>query len=140
MMKYTKGLFPVVAAGILALSVTAKADPNTTTTSPVDPGHPRVTEVQKRQANQQERIGKGIEKGSLTPGEATKLEKRENNIEKAKQRDMAAHNGHLTKAEQHNLNKRENHVSKDIYKKKHNAKTTGTPQATGTPAPAASGK
>jgi hypothetical protein len=133
MMKNTKGLILIVAAGCLAFSVAAKADPSTTNPSPVDPGHPRVTEVQKRQANQQERIGKGIEKGSLTPGEATRLEKKENGIEKTKEADMAAHNGHLTKAEQRNLNHRENHVSKQIYHAKHNAKTTGTPA----PAPAA---
>src|SRR5262249_6260404 len=81
MMKHKLSLFLAVAAGSLAFSVAAYADD---TNSPVDPGHPRVTEVQKRQANQQDRIAKGLEKGSLTPGEATRLEKRENRIEKQK--------------------------------------------------------
>jgi len=130
-MKHKLSLFLVVAAGSLALSFAARADDSTN--SPVDPGHPRVTEVQKRQANQQDRIGKGIEKGSLTPQEAQHLEKREANIEKTKEADMAAHNGHLTKAEQRQLNRRENKTSRAIYHKKHNAKTTGTQAQAATP-------
>jgi hypothetical protein len=128
MMKTKKSLFLVVAAGSLALSVAAHADEN----SPVDPGHPRVTEVQKRQENQQDRIGKGIENGKLTPKEAANLEKRENNIEKRKEADMAAHNGHLTKAETRQLNRQENHVSKKIYNKKHNARTQTNPTGAAT--------
>ncbi len=34
-------------------------------------------EVNDRQRNQQERIGKGVENGSLTPGETAHLEKQE---------------------------------------------------------------
>jgi hypothetical protein len=131
MMKHKLSLFLVVAAGSLAFSVAAHADD---TTSPVDPGHPRVTEVQKRQANQQDRIGKGIENGSLTPKEAEHLEKNEARIESHKEADMAAHGGHLTKAEQHRLNRQENRASHRIYHAKHNGKTTGTPSA---PAPSA---
>ena len=136
MMKHKLSLFLVVAAGSLAFSVAAHADDNN---GPVDPGHPRVTEVQKRQANQQDRIAKGLEKGSLTPGEATRLEKRENRIEKQKEADMAAHNGHLTKPEQRKLNREENRASRHIYKAKHNAKTGVAPAAT-TPAPTAAPK
>ena len=120
MMKHKHGLFLIVAAGSLALSVAAHAD---TTTSPVDPGHPRVTEVQERQAKQQDRIAKGIASGSLTPAEAQHLEKKEAGIEKRKEADMAAHGGHLTKPEQHRLNRQENRASHAIYRKKHNART-----------------
>jgi hypothetical protein len=132
MNKTTKSLFLVVAAGSLALSVAAHADEN----SPVDPGHPRVTEVQKRQENQQDRIGKGVENGSLTPGEAARLERQEGRIEKHKAADMAAHDGHLTKPEQRRLNRQENRESKRIYHAKHNAKTVGTPGTTPPAAPA----
>jgi hypothetical protein len=128
MMKHKLSLFLVAAAGTLAFSVAAYAD-DSTATSPVDPGHPRVTEVQKRQANQQDRIAKGIQNGSLTPGEASRLEKKEAGIEKQKQADMAAHNGHLTKAEQRKLNREENHASNRIYKAKHNAKKGVAPAA-----------
>ena len=134
MMKHKLSLFLVVAAGSLAFSVAAYADD---TNSPVDPGHPRVTEVQKRQANQQDRIGKGIENGSLTPKEAQRLEKNEARIESHKEADMAAHGGHLTKPEQHRLNRQENKASHRIYHAKHNGKTTGTPSAAPSPAPAA---
>jgi hypothetical protein len=129
MMKHKLSLFLVVAAGSLAFSVAAYAD-DTASTSPVDPGHPRVTEVQKRQANQQDRIAKGIEKGSLTPGEAARLEKNEAGIEKRKEADMAAHDGHLTKPEQRRLNRQENRASRRIYRAKHNPKTAGAPAAT----------
>ena len=129
MMKTKMGLLLIVAAGSLALSVAAYADD----TSPVDPGHPRVTEVQERQQNQQNRIANGIKSGQLTPKEATNLEKRETHIQNQKAADMAAHNGHLTKGEQRQLNREENKTSKKIYNKKHNARTTGTP-------PAAAGK
>jgi len=123
MKKTIKSLFLVVAAGSLALAVAAHADEN----SPVDPGHPRVTEVQERQQNQQDRIANGIKNGSLTPKEATNLEKREGRIEKQKQADMAAHNGHLTKGEQRQLNREQNKASHKIYAKKHNAKTASNP-------------
>ncbi len=86
----------------------------------VDPGHPRVNEVNKREANQQKRIANGINNGSLSPKETANLERREASVQKQEQADMAKHNGHLTKAEQRHLNHRENRISKSIYKDKHN--------------------
>jgi len=126
MMKTKKSLFLVVAAGSLALAVAAHADENT---SPVDPGHPRVTEVQKRQEKQQDRIANGVKSGALTPGEAARVERQQARIDKHKAADMAAHGGHLTKPEQRRLNRQENRASKHIYRAKHNAKTAGTPPA-----------
>ena len=86
----------------------------------VDPGHPRVNQVNGRETNQQKRIANGIKNGYLSPKEASHLENREANLQKTEQKDMAAHNGHLTKAEQKNLNQRENHISRTIHKDKHN--------------------
>lgn len=126
MMKTKMSLFLVVAAGSLALAVAAHADDNT---SPVDPGHPRVTEVQKRQENQQDRIANGVKSGALTPGEAARVERQQTRIDNRKTADMAAHGGHLTKPEQRRLNRQENRASKHIYRAKHNAKTAGTPPA-----------
>ena len=88
----------------------------------VDPGHPRVNQVNRRQTRQQNRIGNGIKNGSLNPNEASRLEKREAGIQRQEKRDMAKHNGHLTKAEQKQLNHRENRVSRSIYRDKHNGK------------------
>ncbi|MFI5315259.1 MAG: hypothetical protein ACHQ6T_06140 [Myxococcota bacterium] len=134
-MKTRKSLFLILAAGTLALSATAYADDSTT--SPVDPGHPRVTEVQKRQQNQERRIENGEKNGSVTPAEAKRLDRRQGKIEKQKEADMAAHNGHLTKPEQRQLNREENHASHQIHRLKHNDKTTTPPAA---PAPATAPK
>ncbi len=86
----------------------------------VDPGHPRVNEVNGREEVQQQRIANGVKNGSLSPSETANLEKREASVQKQEQNDMAKHNGHLTKAEQNRLNRRQNHISKSIYKDKHN--------------------
>src|ERR1035438_9007531 len=60
-----------------------------------------------------------VKNGTLTPGQTSRIEKREQNIQNTQKKDMAAHNGHLTKAEQNHLNQRQNNVSKTIYKDKH---------------------
>jgi hypothetical protein len=86
----------------------------------VDPGHPRVNQVNRREERQQDRIANGIKDGQLTPGEASRLEKGESRIQNQEKRDMKAHNGHLTKAEQNKLNREENHESRHIYHAKHN--------------------
>jgi hypothetical protein len=119
----TKSLLVLAAGGLMFVgsasaqtqnSKTAGAGPGT-----VDPDHPRVNQVNRRETNQQKRIANGVKNGKLTPGQTAHLEKREQHIQKQQKRDMAAHNGHLTKAEQVRLNKEQNHVSKSIYKDKH---------------------
>ena len=85
----------------------------------VDPGHPRVNEVNQREENQQQRIANGIKNDKLTPGQAAKLEKGEARLEKNEKKDMAADNGHLTKKDQRQLNHEANNMSKKIYKDKH---------------------
>jgi len=86
----------------------------------VDPGHPRVNQVNQRQANQQKRIANGVKNGSLSPKETAHIERREASVQRREKRDMAAHNGHLTKAEQKGINRQQNRISKTIYKDKHN--------------------
>ncbi|HKW74028.1 MAG TPA: hypothetical protein VJN64_00760 [Terriglobales bacterium] len=82
-------------------------------------------EVNKRDRNQQKRIGEGLENGSLTAGEATKLEKKESKLN-AEQHDMREDNGgRLTASEKVKVNRQQNRVSKQIYKKKHNARKRG---------------
>lgn len=85
----------------------------------VDPGHPRVNEVNNREQNQQDRIANGEKNGTLTPGQASRLENREQKIDNQEKADMAAHNGHLTKNEQRQLNREQNRTSRQIYKDKH---------------------
>jgi len=111
----------VLAMGGLMLTGSAVAQTTTSGAGPgvVDPGHPRVNEVNQREENQQQRIANGIKNGSLSSQQAANLEKREASVQKQEQADMAKHNGHLTKAEQRQLNQRENRISKSIYRDKH---------------------
>jgi len=85
----------------------------------VDPGHPRVNQVNRRETRQQNRIANGVKSGSLSPKQTANLEKREASVQNREQKDMAAHNGHLTKAEQKGINRQQNRISKSIYKDKH---------------------
>jgi len=123
MNKITNSLL-VVAVGGLMVTGSAIAQTATSGAGPgvVDPGHPRVNEVNQREENQQKRIANGIHNGSLNPKETANLEKREAGLQKQEQADMAKHNGHLTKAEQRRLNRRENRISRSIYRDKHNNK------------------
>jgi hypothetical protein len=122
--KISKSLL-ILAIGGLVFTGSAIAQTTTSTASgaglgAVDPGHPRVNQVNGRETNQQNRIANGVKNGSLSPKEASHLENREARLQNTEKKDMAEHNGHLTKAEQTRLNQRQNHISKSIYKDKHN--------------------
>jgi CRISPR/Cas system-associated endoribonuclease Cas2 len=95
-------------------SNTSGAGPNT-----VDPGHPRVNQVNRRETRQQNRIANGVKNGKLTPGQTARLERGEQRLQNNEKRDMAKDNGHLTKKDQRQLNREANHMSKRIYKDKH---------------------
>ncbi|MGC1438528.1 MAG: hypothetical protein WA847_21725 [Terriglobales bacterium] len=106
------------------LMFTGSAIAQTTTTSGagpgvVDPGHPRVNQVNGRETTQQNRIANGVRNGSLSPKQTSNLENREASVQNREKKDMAAHNGHLTKAEQNGINRQQNRISKSIYKDKH---------------------
>jgi hypothetical protein len=120
-----KTLNSLLILAIVGLMFTGSTFAQTTTTTTsgagagvVDPGHPRVNQVNGREANQQNRIANGVKNGSLTPKQTANLEKREANVQNREQKDMAAHNGHLTKAEQNGINRQQNRISKTIYKDK----------------------
>jgi hypothetical protein len=121
----TKSLLVLAVGGLMSLgAASAQTQDNTSGAGPgvVDPGHPRVNEVNKRSQNQQDRIANGEKNGTMTPGQAAHVEKQEQHIQNQEKADMAAHNGHLTKREQKQLNKEQNHTSKEIYKDKHSGK------------------
>jgi hypothetical protein len=118
--KLTSSLLALAVAGLMLGSASAQ----TSTTSGagpgvVDPGHPRVNEVNKREANQQGRIANGVSSGKLSAQQTANLEKREASVQNREQKDMAKHDGHLTKAEQRGINRQQNRISKSIYKDKH---------------------
>jgi len=85
------------------------------------------SEVGQRQENQQDRIAQGVKSGQLTAGETAKLENQQKGINQQVKADRAANGGKLTTGEKQQVNKEQNAASKNIYNKKHNAKTQ--PQA-----------
>ena len=85
----------------------------------VDPGHPRVNEVNQREENQQQRIASGVANGQLNSRQTANLERRETAVQNREQRDMAKHDGHLTRAEQRGINRQQNRISRSIAKDKH---------------------
>ena len=119
---FTKSLLTLAVGGLMiAGSAAAQTSTNTSGAGPgvVDPGHPRVNQVNRREGRQQQRIGNGIKSGKLKAQQASHLEKREANVQNREKKDMAQHNGHLTKAEQKGINRQQNRISKSIYKDKH---------------------
>ncbi len=80
-------------------------------------------EVGQRRENQQDRIAQGIKSGQLTAGETAKLENQQKGINQQVAADRAANGGKLTSGEKQQINKEQNGASKNIYNKKHNAKT-----------------
>ena len=113
----------ILAVGGLMLAGSAAAQSTTSNTSGagpgvVDPHHPRVNQVNRREANQQKRIANGVKNGTLTSKQAAHLEKRETAVQNREQADMAKHNGHLTKAEQAGINRQQNRISRSIARDK----------------------
>ncbi|HKV94381.1 MAG TPA: hypothetical protein VJW20_17675 [Candidatus Angelobacter sp.] len=79
--------------------------------------------IQDRKDNQQKRIGEGLENGSLTAGEAGKLENKEKNLN-GEERDMREDNGgKLSAADKAKLTRQQNRLSNNIYNQKHDAQT-----------------
>ena len=127
MTKTTKSLLVLAVGGLLFAGSAAAQTAASNTSSgagpgAVDPGHPRVNQVNRRQGKQQQRIANGIQNGSLNPKEAAHLVKREASVQKREQADMAKHNGHLTKAEQKGINRQQHRISRSIARDKHNDK------------------
>jgi hypothetical protein len=79
--------------------------------------------VGQRRENQQDRIAQGIKSGELTAGEAAKVEKQQQNINKQVAADRKANGGKLKPAQRKQINKEQNQASRNIYRKKHNAAT-----------------
>src|SRR2546421_5403862 len=89
--------------------------------------HEGNNKVGQRRENQQDRIAQGVKSGQLTAGETAKLENQQKGINQQVAADRKANGGTLTASEKKQVNKEQNAASKNIYHKKHNAKTQ--PQA-----------
>jgi len=79
--------------------------------------------VGQRRENQQDRIAQGLKSGQMTAGEAARAEKQQQGINKQVARDRKANGGKLNASEKQKINKEQNAASRNIYRKKHNAKT-----------------
>jgi hypothetical protein len=124
--KITKSLIILAVGGLMAVGTASAQTQNSNTSGAgagqVDPGHPRVNQINQREQNQQNRIANGIKNDKLTPGQAANLEKGQQRLQNNEKRDMAKDNGHLTKQDQRQLNKEANRQSAKIYKDKHSQK------------------
>lgn len=79
--------------------------------------------VDQRRENQQDRIAQGIKSGQMTAGETAKAENQQKGINQQVAADRKANGGKLTTGEKKQVNHQQNAASKNIYNKKHNAKT-----------------
>ena len=77
-------------------------------------------EVQNRLNHEQARINQGVQNGSLTYGEYSRLDRSEDRIQAERNRDLRKDDGHLTAAQYRSLNRQENNLSDRIYFDKHN--------------------
>ena len=120
----SKSLAVLAVGGLMFLGSAAAQQDNTSGAGAgqVDPGHPRVNQVNQRETNQQNRIAYGVKNGQLTPGQTARLERGEQRLQNNEKKDMAKDNGHLTKQDQRQLNREANRMSGRIYKDKHSAK------------------
>lgn len=75
--------------------------------------------INERRENQQQRIGNGVENGSLTAGEASRLERKEAGVNK-EIRNMKS-DGNFTPAERARVTRQQNQLSRQIYREKHDA-------------------
>src|SRR5207302_528157 len=122
---------PVVAllAGSIAMaqdqssSGSQQPPPAPAATPAAAPAEKPKPTVAQPQENQQDRVAQGIKSGQMTAGEAAKAENQQKNINKQVVADRKANGGTLTASEKKQINKEQNAASKNIYNKKHNAKT-----------------
>ena len=122
--KITQSLLVLAVGGLMVVGSSAAQaqNPSGAGAGQVDPGHPRVNQINGRETNQQNRIANGVKNGQVTPGQTARLERGEQRLQNNEKRDMAKNNGHLTKKDQRQLNREANHMSKRIYADKHSAK------------------
>ncbi len=76
--------------------------------------------INKRQHKQTRRIGQGVRSGALTGREAAKLGHQQARIQHKKRHFKA--DGNFTKRERAKIHRNQNRASKNIYRKKHNAR------------------
>ena len=92
-------------------------------------GNPNSTSSKRMQAdvarnvNQEKRIEGGIQNGSLTNHEVSKLQRGQAHVDRKEA--AAGVNGHVSAAEQRRVQRSENRQSNHIYRQKHDAQVRG---------------
>lgn len=112
-------LMLMAAAAALCAPLAVAQDSSTTTTTTTT-ATPKYT-INQRKQNQQQRIGEGVENGSLTAGEAAHIEKQETKLNKEEK--VMKSDGTLSPAERAKLQSQQNKLSTEIYNQKHDAQT-----------------
>lgn len=106
-----KRIFSLLVVLLAALALPVQAQ-----TAPVrDPG--ATPGVDKRQANQQQRIEQGVKSGELTAKEAARLEKGQERVQAME--DKAKADGKVTAKERERLQHAESQQSQKIFREKH---------------------
>lgn len=108
-MKHTK-LAVVIGAFALTIPVAVVAQSTNT---------PAEQKIEQRMDNQQQRIGNGVQNGSLTAGEAARIERREAGLNR--EVNAMQSDGKLTPRERRVINRQQNALSRNIYNQKHDA-------------------
>jgi len=105
---------PVLFGGLmlLAIPVVAHADE-------IVPGHPRVSEIDRRLEWQQHREAAGANGGQINGRQEARDAGTDARVARQLSRDEAAHGGHITQGEQHQLNHELNRNSGRIYRQRH---------------------
>ena len=106
----------LVAAVAMTLAGVAMAQPST-------------PNLDKREANQQQRIDQGVASGQLNAKETNRLDKREAKL--AADEAAAKADGKVTRAERRKLQREANRDSRAIHRQKHDAQTAATAAANG---------
>lgn len=78
--------------------------------------------IGQRDENQQDRIAQGIKNGTLSPSEAARLERQQQNTNRAVNDMRKDDGGKLTQAQRNAVNRRQNRESRNIYRTKHDGK------------------
>ncbi len=76
--------------------------------------------VNGREANQQQRIGNGLQNGQMTAGEARNAENRQANINQQVRTERQANGGTLNQQERQQVNREQNGASQQINRDNHN--------------------
>ncbi len=95
----------LMKTAFLSTALAAMMLPAVAQTSPAPEPPQQNSTINSRKENQQDRIGQGIQNGSLTPGEAANLEHKESQINKEEHNMRAQDGGKLTAADRATIDK-----------------------------------